>query len=255
MLDKFDQTQGWNDVSFHGSSQIPTPNIDALAFSGIILNRYYVTPICTPSRSALMTGKLPIHTGMQHAVLYGAEPRGLPLKEKLLPEYLRELGYSNHIVGKWHLGHWKKVYTPLYRGFDTHAGPWTGHHDYFDHTAMESGQWGLDMRNGMDVAYDWHGRYTTDLITEEAVNVIHNRNSSMPLFLYVAHTAVHSSNPYSPLPAPDETVDQYSYIENYNRRKFAGSLIKYLAFSIHSQMTIFNFSNAPSLRSIRRHNR
>jgi arylsulfatase A-like enzyme len=84
---------GFNDVSFHGSSQIFTPNIDALAFSGTILNRYYVAPICTPSRSSLMTGKYPINTGMQHAVLYGAEPRGLTLTEKLLPEYLKTLGY------------------------------------------------------------------------------------------------------------------------------------------------------------------
>lgn len=213
-------------MSFRGSSQIMTPNIDALAFSGIILDRYYVTPICTPSRSALMTGKYPIHTGMQHTVLYAAEPRGLPLSEKLLPQYLKELGYNNHIVGKWHLGHYKKEYTPMQRGFDSHVGFWTGHHDYFDHTAQEKPSWGLDIRRGMELAQDLHGVYTTDIISQEAVKVIQSHNTSNPLFLYVAHAAVHSGNPYNPLPAPDDVVAKITHIDNYNRRKFAAMVTK-----------------------------
>ena len=62
---------------------------------------------------------------------------GLPLSETTMPEYLKNLGYKNHIVGKWHLGHYKSVYTPLSRGFDSHYGYWTGHQDYYDHTAVE----------------------------------------------------------------------------------------------------------------------
>lgn len=173
-----------------------------------------------------MTGKYPIHTGMQHRVLYGAEPRGLPLSEKIMPEYFNELGYSSHIAGKWHLGHYKRVYTPLYRGFQSHVGCFTGHHDYFDHTAVENPSWGLDMRNGLDVAYDLHGKYSTDIITDEAVQVIRKRNSSMPLFMYVAHVAVHSGNPYNPLPAPDDAVSRIKNISDYNRRKYAAMLSK-----------------------------
>ncbi|XP_041783746.1 arylsulfatase I [Anopheles merus] len=217
---------GWNDVGFHGSAQIPTPNLDALAYSGIILNRYYVNPICTPSRSALMTGKYPIHTGMQHTVLYAMEPRGLPLSEKLLPQYLKDLGYSNHIVGKWHLGHYQLRFTPMQRGFDSHTGFWTGHHHMNDHTAVEHGHWGLDMRRGYDVAYDLHGQYTTHVLGAEAIAIVQGHNKSSPLFLYVAHAAVHSANPYDFLPAPDETVANLGHIENYRRRKFAAMMVE-----------------------------
>ncbi|XP_033334236.2 arylsulfatase B [Megalopta genalis] len=217
---------GWNDVGFHGSGQIPTPNIDALAYSGVILDRYYVSPICTPSRSAIMTGKHPIHTGMQHGVLKCAEPRGLPLREKLLPQYLKGLGYSTHIVGKWHLGFYTKEFTPTYRGFDSHLGFWSGHQDYYDHSAVETPYWGLDMRRGMDPAWDLHGHYSTDVFTTEAEQLINAHNTSRPMFLYLAHAAVHSGNPYNPLPAPDQDVAKFYEITNFSRRRFAGMLTK-----------------------------
>jgi arylsulfatase B len=75
---------------------------------------------------------------MQHQVIYGFEPYGLGLNERLLPEYLKDEGYSTHLVGKWHLGHFRKEYTPTYRGFDTHFGFWSGHQDYYDHYAEEN---------------------------------------------------------------------------------------------------------------------
>lgn len=134
--------------------------------------------------------------------------------------------YSNHIVGKWHLGHYKKEYTPLFRGFDSHLGYWTGHQDYFDHTAMETGTWGLDMRRNLTVAYDLHGKYTTDVISNESEKIILAHNTSKPLFLYVAHAGVHSGNPYNPLPAPDETVAKFENIRDYNRRRFTAMVSK-----------------------------
>lgn len=141
------------------------------------------------------------------------------------------------------------------RGFDSHVGPWTGHHDYFDHTAEETGMIGLDMRRGFDVAYDLHGKYTTDVITNEAVKLIQKRNTSQPLFLYLAHTAVHSSNSYSPLPAPDATVAKIKHIEDFNRRKFAammdhldqsvGSVVEALAQAkiLNNSIIIFSTDN------------
>ncbi|GBO02069.1 Arylsulfatase B [Araneus ventricosus] len=91
---------GWNDVSFHGSKQIPTPNIDAIARDGIILNNYYVAPTCSPSRGSLMTGKYPLRLGFQHEVIVANSPWGLPLEEKILPQYMKSLNYVTRGVGK-----------------------------------------------------------------------------------------------------------------------------------------------------------
>ncbi|KAK7093086.1 hypothetical protein V1264_008737 [Littorina saxatilis] len=215
---------GYNDVSFHGSDQIPTPNIDSLAYSGIVLNNYYVSPICTPTRSALMTGRHPIHTGMQHGVIYGDQPYGLPLEETLMPEYLNPLGYRSHIVGKWHLGMFAKQYTPLYRGFESHLGYYQGCEDYYDHTyEADMTQWGLDFRRDMTVLNNYTGNYSTTVFTEEAVSIIDNHDKSQPLFLYLPYQAVHSGNGNSPSPlqAPQSYIDRFPHIENKQRRIYA----------------------------------
>ncbi|KAL3244572.1 hypothetical protein MRX96_047177 [Rhipicephalus microplus] len=91
---------GWADLSYNGNPQIRTPNIDALAWNGVRLTRLYHQPLCTPSRSAIMTGRYPIHTGMQHFVIMMSEPRGLPLNLKILPEWLNDLGYASYIPRK-----------------------------------------------------------------------------------------------------------------------------------------------------------
>ncbi|XP_026667849.1 arylsulfatase B-like [Ceratina calcarata] len=214
---------GWNDVSFHGSDQIPTPNIDALAYNGVILNKHYVPALCTPSRSALMTGKNPIHLGMQHSVLMPAEPRGLPLNEKLLPQYLKEAGYKTHAVGKWHLGYYRTEYTPTLRGFDTHFGYWNGLQDYYTHFVQEpdpqfSEFRGFDMRRNLTVAWDTLGKYSTDIFTDEAVRLINQHDVDQPMFLYLAHLAPHRGNNNQLIRAPLEDIARFSYILDLERR-------------------------------------
>lgn len=76
----------------------------------------------------------------------------------------------------------------------------------------------------MDIASDLHGQYSTDVFTKESVKLINQHNNSEPLFLYLAHAAVHSANPYNPLPGPDYVVERFRYIEHYNRSRYAGNL-------------------------------
>ncbi|XP_077558103.1 arylsulfatase B-like isoform X2 [Haemaphysalis longicornis] len=122
---------GRGDISMYGSPQIPTPNMDALACDGIVLNNFYVQHVCSPSRGSLMTGLYAIHTGLQHRPLSPGQISGLPLNLKILPEHLKDLGYETHLVGKWHLGYSSLNYTPTYRGFDSFYGQYSGPVDYF----------------------------------------------------------------------------------------------------------------------------
>ena len=212
---------GWNDVSFHGSCQIPTPNIDNLAVNGVILNDYYVAPICSPSRSAIMTGKYPIHTGMQTSTVFAPNAWGLSPSEVLLPQYLKQQGYKTHAVGKWHLGMFSPDYLPHNRGFDSFYGYYLGKSDYWDHSDLET-FWGLDLHdNGKPVVTQW-GNYSTEMYTAIGIERIRNHNKSEPLFLYLAYQAVHSANrPADPIQAPDYWLKKFSHIKDEGRRKYA----------------------------------
>lgn len=220
---------GWDDVSFHGSDQILTPNIDLLAYSGVMLNQYRTHPICTPSRAALLTGKFAHKIGMQGYPLTNGEDRGLPVEEKILPQYLKELNYSTHLVGKWHLGHSREAYLPQNRGFDTHFGHRGGFIDYYEYVAEET--WttgkvsGLDLFRNSIAAWDVEG-YITDIYTTEAKKIINNHDSSRPLFLQVAHGAAHSGNVGATLQAPPEVVRQMRHIESPERRILAAMVKK-----------------------------
>lgn len=123
---------GWEDVGFHGSA-IKTPHLDQLAKDGVRLDRFYVQPVCTPTRGALMTGRYPIRLGLQCGVVRPWATHGLPLDEKTLPEGLKSRGYATAIAGKWHLGHHQPAYLPTRRGFDRQYGHYNGAIDYFTH--------------------------------------------------------------------------------------------------------------------------
>ncbi|CAH1266654.1 arylsulfatase B-like [Branchiostoma lanceolatum] len=214
---------GWNDIGYHGSL-IQTPNLDSLATEGVKLENYYVQPICTPSRCQLMTGRYQIHYGLQHGAISPPQPSGLPLSEITIAERLKESGYSTHIVGKWHLGFYKKEYTPTYRGFDTFYGFYNGAGDYYTHRrtgAMPSiptrPKWdGHDLRDQEKPVFDQNGTYSTYLFAKKTSEIISRHDRNKPLFLYLPFQAVHS-----PLQAPVKYIEMNSHINDTRRRLYA----------------------------------
>ena len=89
---------GWGDVSMHGSGAIQTPNLDGLAKGGINLTHYYTQHICTPTRSALLSSRYPIHTGLQTNVIAVAQPSGLHKNETLFPEYMEGMQKVHNLI-------------------------------------------------------------------------------------------------------------------------------------------------------------
>lgn len=201
---------GWKDVGFNGATDIKTPNLDALAAGGAVLEQFYVQPMCTPTRAALLTGRYPFRYGLQTAVIPSVSAYGLDTTEWLMPQCLKEAGYSTAIIGKWHLGHADKKWWPKQRGFDYQYGAMIGELDYFTHEEHGVLDW---YRNNEPVREEG---YTTQLIGNDAVALIEKHDTSSPLYLYLAFNA-----PHTPYQAPQEYIDRFKHIEDPTRRTYA----------------------------------
>lgn len=197
---------GWGDVGYHGSN-IKTPNLDKLSEKGIQLNRFYVAPISSPTRAGLLTGKYPNRLGIREDVIPPWRDYGIESNEVLLPQELQKAGYENRaIIGKWHLGHSKKAYWPLSKGFTHFYGHLNGAIDYFTHE--RDGE--LDWHNDWESSYD--KGYSTDLIAKHAVKCINEYSKNGPFLVYVAFNA-----PHEPLEAKDDDLKLYGFDETKPR--------------------------------------
>jgi arylsulfatase A-like enzyme len=204
---------GWDDVGFHGSNNVLTPNIDVLAADGIIINDYYTSPLCTPSRSAFLSGVHPIDSGDQHFVIVNGEPRGFSLEFPLLPQILkRNENYTTHLIGKWNLGFYKTIYTPNFRGFDSFYGYYGNKIDYFTHEGESGDKIGLDWRNDLVPERTEGGQYATYLLTQRAMDLIKGHDSRNPLFMQISFPNTHVGNSKDPNQAPRDHENKFNIL-------------------------------------------
>ena len=213
---------GYADLGVHGSKQIPTPNIDSIAKEGIIFTQAYVSsPVCSPSRAGLMTGKNQLRFGFDNNLFpapKGFDPDyvGLPLTEKTLADKLKPLGYVNGLIGKWHLGE-KPHFFPTKRGFDEFWGFLGGAHDYFNATPGETG-----MKCPIECNYKTPAdlTYITDDIGNECVDFI-KRHKKEPFFLFASFNA-----PHSPMQATEKDLKKFRHIEDKLRRTYCAMVYR-----------------------------
>lgn len=216
---------GWDDVGFHGSLDMITPNLDTLAADGIRLHNYYSSPLCTPSRTAFLSGVHPVRSGEQHHILLNGEPRGFSLEFPLLPEYLKSgANYSTHLLGKWNLGFYQQVYTPTYRGFDSFFGFYGAKIDYFSHNAESFGMRGHDLRHNLIPVTNAKGNFSTHLFTQQALRLIERHDTKRPLYLHVAYPNTHTGSVDGPLQAPADDIRRFSFLPDRKRQVYGANL-------------------------------
>lgn len=236
---------GYGDTSAYGSAIIKTPNIDALAASGVRFTRGYVShPVCAPSRAALLTGRYQERFGYEFNPVGRDREGGVEISETMAPALMKQAGYRTGMVGKWHLGQ-SPGYHPLDRGFEEYFGILAGASSFMldlkegDDAYVPPGSEGStripgsfdesvkltpveEMRQMRARAYVSRGRekvdepaYLTEAFTREAIDYI-GRHKSEPFFLYLAYNA-----PHTPLQATRKYLDRYRHVEDRGQRIYA----------------------------------
>lgn len=181
--------QGWGDFGFTGNDVLETPHLDKLSEEGAFFERFYVSPVCAPTRASLLTGRDALRTGVFYVTRNG---EALPSDEFTLAEALKGAGYSTGAFGKWHNGAHMPEH-PNGQGFDTFFGFASGHLTLYFNSVLE--------RNG--VQEETTG-YVADTITDEAIKFI-EKSDEAPFFAYVA-----LNTPHSPFELKEGDFQKYS---------------------------------------------
>jgi arylsulfatase A-like enzyme len=215
---------GYADVGFNGCQDIPTPNIDRIASSGVRFTNGYVSfCACGPSRAGLITGRYQDRFGFTRNPLFAPnDPQiGLPLSEETLATALQKARYKSAAIGKWHLGAHHTLH-PLKRGFDDFYGFLSGGHRYFPH------EWTLEDEFEARKQFDGYNtkllrnherveesEYLTDALSREAASYIEAYQDHL-FFIYLAYNA-----PHTPLQATEKYLSRFDHIEGKKRKTYA----------------------------------
>jgi len=202
---------GYGDLGCYGNPEIKTPRIDQLANEGVRCTDFYVVaPTCTVSRGAILTGRYPLRNGLTHQLVTSENWTGigLPHRERILPQYLKEAGYATACFGKWNIG-FAPGSRPTERGFDEFLGCRSGNIHYFKHTYHGE----YDIFKGTE-RYPVEG-YSTDVFADAACDFI-KRKAGRPFFVYLPFNAPHYVSTVNT--APGEKPQWHvpgTYLERY----------------------------------------
>lgn len=230
--------QGWGDVGVHGNEVVSTPVLDSLSRQSVRLERFYVSPVCAPTRAALLTGRYPERTGVAGVT---GRLEVMRSDEVTIAEVLSSAGYRTGCFGKWHNGA-QYPHHPLGQGFQTFFGFCGGHWNLYDNPVLEKDAMQLPTTG-----------YITDLITDAAIEFI-EREDERPFFCYVPFNAPHGPfqvdaelfEKYNDGTRDEKTAAVYAMVENIDTN--VGRILDSLEDTRVSEQTIVLFltDNGPN---------